>query len=66
LLELRLHHSEVLLEVEAPTAGASGDRLVGRLRLASYLQPLDPLYFAADKKAVSISDYSVELRRIAS
>ena len=58
--------SEVLLEVEAPKAGASDDRLVGRLRLASYLQPLDPLYFAADKKAVSISDYSVELRRIAS
>ena len=49
------------------TAGADapvGGTARGRLRLVSYLQPLDPLYFAAGGKSVSISDYSLELRRL--
>lgn len=38
--------------------------LLGRLRIASFLQPLDPLYFEAAQRAVSISDYRLELRRL--
>jgi len=36
----------------------------GRLRLIEYLQPNDPLFFAAGRKSVSISDYSVSLTRL--
>ena len=39
--------------------------LRGQLRLISYLQPYDPLYFAAGRKSVSISDYQLTLRRVA-
>lgn len=39
----------------------SDGRVSGRLRLVSYLQPLDALYFAANKASVSISDYSLSL-----
>ena len=42
----------------------SGEVLRGRLRLISYLQPYDPLYFAAGRKSVSISDYSLTLTRL--
>jgi hypothetical protein len=35
----------------------------GRIRLASYLNPLDPLFFAASKQSVSVSDYTLVLRR---
>ena len=51
---------EVLTSLDAPVGGTAR----GRLRLVSYLQPLDPLYFAAGGKSVSISDYSLELRRL--
>jgi hypothetical protein len=60
--------SEVLVELtrsdRTKSAPPGDDELVGRLRLASYLQPLDPLYFAASSKAVSISDYSLKLMRL--
>lgn len=36
----------------------------GSLRLISYLQPYDPLYFAAGRKSVSISDYSLTLTKL--
>ena len=36
----------------------------GRLRLIEYLQPNDPLFFAAGRKSVSISDYSISLTRL--
>ena len=39
----------------------SNRELRGRLRLVSYLQPLDPLYFEAQRKGVSISDYSLTM-----
>jgi len=52
--------SETLLLLKAD---ASGDVLRGQLRLVSYLQPYDPLYFAAGRKSVSISDYSLTLTR---
>ena len=38
----------------------------GRLRIASYLNPMDPLYFDAKNRAVSIQDYSLELRQVVS
>lgn len=44
---------------------ADGATATGRLRLVSYLQPLDQLYFAAGKRAVAISDYALELQRLA-
>ena len=50
----------VALEPEAADANV----LRGRLRLISYLQPYDPLYFAAGRKSVSISDYSLMLTRL--
>lgn len=41
------------------------DRIEGRLRLAGYLNPQsDKLYFDAKNRAVSLSDYSLTLRRI--
>lgn len=52
---------ETLLEI-AHDGGA--DTLRGRLRLVSFLQPLDPLYFEANKRSVSISDYSLLLQRL--
>jgi hypothetical protein len=51
--------SEVLTALAPPAR--PGEPASGKLRLISYLQPLDPLYFAAGKKAVSISDYSLTL-----
>ena len=54
--------SEVVIALTPADATASVVR--GRLRLLSYLQPYDPLYFAAGRKAVSISDYSLNLTRL--
>ena len=45
--------------------GAGAEVLRGKLRLVSYLQPYDPLYFAAGRAGVSISDYSLTLKRLA-
>ena len=55
--------SETLLAIERvePDGAGAESRLRGRLRLISYLQPYDPLYFAAGRKSVSISDYELEL-----
>merc|ERR1712127_286936 len=40
------------------------DRVEGRLRLASYLNPqADQLYFDARNRAVSLNDYTLSLRR---
>jgi hypothetical protein len=45
----------------------SSDLLLGQLRILAYLVPSqDQLYFQARKRAVSIQDYSVEMRRIKS
>ena len=57
--------SEVVVTLAPPDDPASGVAR-GRLRLLSYLQPYDPLYFAAGRKSVSISDYSLTLTRLAS
>lgn len=67
--------SEVLLELRpaASPQGAGGTAgaapadvpsAAGRLRLVSYLQPLDPLFFAAGRKSVALSDYDVRLTRL--
>jgi hypothetical protein len=56
-----LTDQETILRLE-PSADAAA--ATGRLRLVSYLQPLDQLYFAAGKRAVAISDYALELRRL--
>jgi hypothetical protein len=40
------------------------NHVTGRLRIASYLNPLDSLYFAARQRAVTIQDYVIDLQRI--
>jgi hypothetical protein len=54
--------SEVVVTL-APDDTAAGVAR-GKLRLLSFLQPYDPLYFAAGRKSVSISDYSLTLTRL--
>jgi len=51
---------EVIVELRPTGTGSAS----GRLRLVSYLQPLDPLYFEAARRSVAISDYSLELQRL--
>ena len=48
----------------ADSSATATDVLRGRLRLISYLQPYDPLYFSAGGKSVSLSDYSLTLTRL--
>lgn len=55
--------AETLVQLTADGEGAA-DVLRGRLRLVSYLTPNDPLYFAAARKSVSISDYALTLTRL--
>ena len=50
--------SEILTELRR-----TGDAVVGRLRLVDYMNPQDPLYFDARRKAVSIADYDVRLTK---
>ena len=50
--------SEILTELRR-----TGDGVVGRLRLVDYQNPQDPLYFEARRKAVSVADYDIRLRR---
>ena len=52
--------SEVIISL-APTGDDSAS---GRLRLVEYLQPNDPLFFSASGRSVSISDYSLTLKRL--
>jgi hypothetical protein len=56
--------SEVLYEFRR--VESQPDTVRGRLRIASYLNPLDPLYFDARDRAVSVQDYTLEMRRAAS
>ena len=51
--------SEILTELRR----TAGDAVVGRLRLVDYQNPQDPLYFEARRKAVSVADYDIRLRR---
>lgn len=39
--------------------------VTGRLRLVDYMNPTDPLYFEARRKAVSVADYEMIYRRVA-
>jgi hypothetical protein len=41
-----------------------GDVVNARIRLAGYLNPNDRLYFEARQKAVTVSDYALELKRV--
>ena len=50
--------SEILTELRR-----TGDAVVGRLRLVEYMNPQDPLYFDARRKAVSIADYDVRMTK---
>ena len=50
--------SEILTELRR-----TGDAVVGRLRLVDYMNPQDPLYFDARRKAVSIADYDVRMTK---
>ena len=50
--------SEILTELQK-----KGDAVVGRLRLVDYMNPQDPLYFDARRKAVSIADYDVSMTK---
>lgn len=49
--------------MRAPT-GELPQEVQGRLRLVDYLNPNDQLYFAASKRSVAISDYSLRLVRL--
>jgi len=40
------------------------DNIEGKLRIAGYLNPNDKLYFQARNRAVTIQDYTLELRRV--
>ena len=51
--------SEILTELRR----TGGDAVVGRLRLVDYMNPQDPLYFDARRKAVSIADYDVRMTK---
>ena len=51
--------SEILTELRR----TAGDAVVGRLRLVDYMNPQDPLYFDARRKAVSIADYDVHMTK---
>lgn len=55
--------SETIVQLGWAPAGG-GDELLGRLRLASYLQPLDPLFFEARGRSVSLSNYNLKLKRL--
>ena len=50
--------SEILTELRR-----TGGAVVGRLRLVDYMNPQDPLYFDARRKAVSIADYDVRMTK---
>ena len=54
----------VALAPEPAEGGGAPEVVRGKLRLISYLQPYDALYFAAGRKSVSISDYSLTLTRL--
>jgi len=55
--------SETIIELNSG-GGPSTDLVRGRLRLSSYLQPLDPLFFEARGRSVSLSNYDLVLRRL--
>jgi hypothetical protein len=55
--------SETIVELSSG-GGPSTDLVRGRLRLSSYLQPLDPLFFEARGRSVSLSNYDLVLRRL--
>jgi hypothetical protein len=57
--------SEVLYEFRLPASQPENNIIHGRLRIASYLNPMDKLYFDAQNRAVSIQDYTLEMRRTA-
>jgi hypothetical protein len=40
------------------------DHITGRLRIAGYLNPNDKLYFEARNRAVTLQDYTLDLKRI--
>ena len=54
----------VALAPDAVEGGGPPEVVRGKLRLISYLQPYDALYFAAGRKSVSVSDYSLTLTRL--
>jgi hypothetical protein len=64
--------SEVMYEFHVPDCSPSPasagsrkpDRVQGRLRIASYLNPMDELYFDARNRAVSLQDYTLDMRRV--
>jgi hypothetical protein len=62
--------SEVMYEFHVPNCAKSTaeslkpDRVQGRLRIASYLNPMDKLYFDAKNRAVSLQDYTLDMRRV--
>ena len=55
--------SEVIISL-SPRERGEPNEATGSLRLVEFLQPNDPLYFAAAGRSVSISDYSLTLTRL--
>jgi hypothetical protein len=64
--------TEVMYEFRVPDCPLTSespqqpDRVQGRLRIASYLNPMDKLYFDARNRAVSLQDYTLDMRRVSS
>lgn len=56
--------SETMVDLESAGGEERLMSVQGRLRLVDYLNPNDALYFAAGKRAVAISDYSLSLSRL--
>lgn len=54
--------SELIYQFEKQDA----NRIVGKFRIAGYLNPIDRLYFDAGNKAVTLQDYSLDLQRSSS
>lgn len=57
---------ELLYNFQVPASDSkdSSRRVQGKLRIASYLNPTDKLYFEARNRAVSIQDYTLIMVRI--
>eukprot|EP00929_Paragymnodinium_shiwhaense_P005178 TRINITY_DN106803_c0_g1_i1.p1 TRINITY_DN106803_c0_g1~~TRINITY_DN106803_c0_g1_i1.p1 ORF type:complete len:374 (-),score=46.26 TRINITY_DN106803_c0_g1_i1:6-1127(-) len=54
---------ELLTEFQRVSQPGEPEKVRGRVRLAGFLNPQDPLYFDSGNKAVTIADYELELSR---
>ena len=55
--------TETITQLLRPSSMTSPSVVTGRVRVAEYLTPNDALYFETGRKAVSISDYNIRMRK---